>query len=566
MEKRLTNMEDIGGESKEADNVQRNVERTNGMAHLPEIANIVPMKRPSAAIESHESETSIQESKNEEKERMEDVVMAENSIHMNQLSNQPSSLKQNDQVSVSNNEEQDAKDMAIQDTVQNENNPLKQEQIDSIAPSTSNENSGKETDSKNIVNDNGIDKKNEILQQSSETLMPMDIDVSVKVKGKETKREQREKKESRKAKEARESKEGKDVAISGASTLDRRIQPPPYKDQDFLPPKPPALTPASEDGWFECIDHPHNRRGFRYLPCEADTKWPHIMYRQTELPPYGARLSLEDASPHILVTEDLMSCSTTKGFRMIRANVGVCEGDWYFECSVLRGNGEENGHIRVGWARREASLEGPIGFDGYSYGLRDRQGQSVHLSRPKDSLCESIKTGDVVGLRIVLPTKASGDIIRDRIPIRYKGQLYFEQFEYMPTKDMEDLMVAIPMTGKPTPTVIPGSFIEVYKNGNRLGKPFTDLFDVTNSRPLEGIGARVVDDGMLGYFPAFSVFSGGQVRFNPGPTWKFPIPSLPSRPICERFDEQIAEDIVWDIIDELEAEELSEKPILTGAT
>ena len=42
------------------------------------------------------------------------------------------------------------------------------------------------------------------------------------------------------------------------------------------------------------------------------------------------------------------------------------------------------GHIRCGFVRREATLDGPVGFDAYSYGIRDMDGQKIHMSRPKD--------------------------------------------------------------------------------------------------------------------------------------------------------------------------------------
>ncbi|KAI9743176.1 MAG: exocyst complex component exo84, partial [Chaenotheca gracillima] len=158
------------------------------------------------------------------------------------------------------------------------------------------------------------------------------------------------------------------------------------------------------------------------------------------------------------------------------ANVGVREGRWYWECKITSGIRQPNpnagptetepqGHVRIGWARREASLDAPVGFDAYSYGLRDVGGQKVHMSRPKDFFPpgEDIREGDVIGLEINLPSLAlhrkivegqynpavdvsdaaaaqdvePPDIIRDRVPIRYRAHLYFEQFEYHPTKELE---------------------------------------------------------------------------------------------------------------------------------
>ncbi|GME92582.1 unnamed protein product [[Candida] boidinii] len=54
------------------------------------------------------------------------------------------------------------------------------------------------------------------------------------------------------------------------------------------------------------------------------------------------------------------------------------------------------GHVRIGFARREASIEAPVGMDGYGYGLRDKTGQKVHLSRPSHFMKEGFGAGDVI--------------------------------------------------------------------------------------------------------------------------------------------------------------------------
>lgn len=336
---------------------------------------------------------------------------------------------------------------------------------------------------------------------------------------------------------------------------------------------------------------------------------------------------------------------------MARANVGAREGRWYWECKILSGvrhpsqdpNGnlspDDGGHVRVGWARREASLDTPVGFDAYSYGLRDVSGQKIHMSRPKDfmpsnaSFCE----GDVIGLEIVLPSLSlhrkvvegvynkavdtsddldpsvpteTPDIIRDRVPIRYKSHLYFEQFEYHSLKELEELMNPSPVISNVTSTAtlappppspnhpiaalrtLPFSSIKIYKNGQAVGTPFTDLlaFLPPASKPLNQVGAREgLDDGMLGYFPAISVFRGGCAEVNFGPDFWCPpselaVPNVafsededvdmlsaepPINPLTgirstvegvhsrlralgERFNEQIVEDIVYDIVDEVD--------------
>jgi len=101
---------------------------------------------------------------------------------------------------------------------------------------------------------------------------------------------------------------------------------------------------------------PMNRRGFRYSPCEASHLLPALSYRGTEYEPFIARINFEDMNPQVHVNKEGTGITTAKGWRMARANVGVREGDWYFECKILNGIAEEDtpsGHVRIGWARRE---------------------------------------------------------------------------------------------------------------------------------------------------------------------------------------------------------------------
>lgn len=116
----------------------------------------------------------------------------------------------------------------------------------------------------------------------------------------------------------------------------------------------------------------------------------------------------------------------------------------------------DGAHVRIGWGRREASLNGPVGLDGYSYGIRDGTGEKVTLSRPRP-YGKPFGTGDVVGCLIHIPPlpqskldekrqrqrvdpREPSRIQRKRIPIRYKGQLYFESVEYTVAKEMDALV------------------------------------------------------------------------------------------------------------------------------
>lgn len=322
---------------------------------------------------------------------------------------------------------------------------------------------------------------------------------------------------------------------------------------------------------------------------------------------------------------------------MSRANVAIREGRWYWECKITRGilkeppppgseQPESHGHVRIGFARREAAIDAPAGFDAYSYGIRDKEGQSVYMSRPKAFFPpgEDLKEGDVIGLEINLPSEqlhrkvVSGDfnpavdlleetdhenteasnIVRDRLPIRFKAHIYFETPDYHTTPELEDLMNPSPMssTGSgagssegPNPNhpipcmrTLPTSWIKVYKNGVDMGTAFTNLlaFLPQASKPAtakQPDAREGLDDGMLGYYPAVSVFRGGAAEVNFGPKFWYPPPGYdqsqteedvfmtgtdeePSvkakqevpRPLAERYDEQIVEDIVYDIVDEVD--------------
>lgn len=332
--------------------------------------------------------------------------------------------------------------------------------------------------------------------------------------------------------------------------------------------------------------------------------------------------------------------TTDKGWRMARATVGVRAGRYYWECKVHKGvdlrtqeeaasSGRHTGPaVRVGWARREAPLDMHVGFNAYSYGLRDIAGQKVHLSRPLDYFPkgEEIQVGDVVGLEIYLPSESlhrkvvegnynpavdldddepnegarAAPIIRDRVPITYKGQLYFEHIEYQPDKDLQEIITnptppAVSGSGgtysppkpemnptHPSPAfrTLPHSYIKFYKNGKDMGKAFSNLlaFLPPASNLPANLGERsALDDGTLGYYPAVSVLRDSVVEVNLGPDFWFPPPDYGTdefhddevdmvgtdqpptvktdslRPVSERAAEQIAEDIVYDLVDEVSA-------------
>jgi COMPASS component BRE2 len=260
------------------------------------------------------------------------------------------------------------------------------------------------------------------------------------------------------------------------------------------------------------------------------------------------------------------------------------------EVKVLHGGGEhvsedgkrEGSHIRLGWGRREAPLNGPVGLDGYSYGYRDKTGEKVTLSRPR-SYGRSYGSGDVVGMYISLPPRREtskkdphdpAHIKRERIPIDLKGQEVFEMLEYPQSKEMTSLMdysgkstnsASVPSTAKkivsgkipdrgvppnankpnhpplrPLPT-LSGSRIAFFVNGECQGVAFQDIYDYLQlrqtetsrkakekKRTREGVKEHrenPFNDGTLGYYPFISLFNNACVHLNPGPNFDFPPPA-----------------------------------------
>ncbi|KAJ7470606.1 COMPASS complex protein [Mycena latifolia] len=333
-----------------------------------------------------------------------------------------------------------------------------------------------------------------------------------------------------------------------------------------------------------------NRIGYRYTPAGINPPGHFLPCRTIESNPTSYRISWEDRSSFVQVTKDGLGLAGSTGFRSARCNAPIREGRWYMEVKVVRGGGEhlhedgkrEGSHVRLGWGRREAPLNGPVGLDGYSYGYRDKTGDKVTLSRPRP-YGRPFSSGDVIGMYISLPPRRHANpkdphdparIKRERIAIDLKGQEVFEILEYPQSKEMAALMVdysgksstsaSIPSSSKKiasgklpergpsnapksnlanlrTLPTLPNSHIAFFVNGECQGIAFQDLYDYLQLRPSdtsrkgkdrkrtrEGVKEHIenpFDDGTLGYYPFVSLFNEACVRLNPGPTFDFPPPS-----------------------------------------
>lgn len=422
------------------------------------------------------------------------------------------------------------------------------------------------------------------------------------------------------------------------------------------------------------------------MPCAADPAFTHSRYyRQSDERPYGPRFNFSDSDRNFYYDSRYgRTVTNEKGWRMGRANVVAREGTFYYEIKILKGVPPEGSpasmqqsapgplpHIRVGWSRREAPLDAPVGFDSYSYGLTDIRMEPMHKSRASKFLDDgsesksskakrtkkatkpyggkdtgfaandTARTGDVIGLSITLPpltihrkvadgsfnpavdlsaplekddASTAPNIVRDRYPVPYRNAMYFETLEYRASKGMEGYGDRGPFAKEepsanhadPSLRTLPESSIKVWKNGKRIGAAFRGLmaFLPPASQPASEKGVRLgLDDGLCGYLPAVSAFSGAVAEVNFGPEFWFPpeelltsekeegkenallvgthegqdteMPDAPvdgAQPLAKetpkpplppplggsmkamaaRYAEQIAEDVVYDVIDEVD--------------
>jgi COMPASS component BRE2 len=412
------------------------------------------------------------------------------------------------------------------------------------------------------------------------------------------------------------------------------LYPPQPRQMNFLCRKSSNVIGQSWD-FYDVVDKLTNKNGFRYSYAISDPNFTNIKYRQTDVAPYHARFSFEDSPSAIAFTKDGLSVTTTDAWHSARANVCAREGAYYYEAKVISGivrdpqpaategstssTTPSRGHVRLGFARREAELDVNVGVDCYGYGIRDVNGEVINRMRCEHFFDkgEDIAEGDVIGLLITLPplsvhkkvvegtydpspekqsskTPTVTNFIRDRVPFHLKSDFCWQQSNIYPSKQLRDYAFNLketPTFGPPSPfnsedpslRTLPGSSITIFKNGVKMGTPFTELFAflppasrLTNGTNNLGIGEREnADDGMIGYFPTVSCYGGGAVECRFGPPWWFGPPPVVEvediknekdedqknqeettvvvKPFGERFNDQIVEDIVADIIDEIEA-------------
>ncbi|KAK6141684.1 hypothetical protein DH2020_024577 [Rehmannia glutinosa] len=181
------------------------------------------------------------------------------------------------------------------------------------------------------------------------------------------------------------------------------------------------------------------------------------------------------------LSEDRLSASSTKGYRMVRATRGVTEGAWYFEIKVVHLG--ETGHTRLGWSTDKGDLQAPVGYDGNSFGYRDIDGSKVHKALREKYGDEGYKEGDVLGFYINLPDGGSYAPNPRRL-VWHKGQRYVCAPD---AKEDPQNLCRITHYSSITKTLrcvvyeqnclwFAGSEISYFKNGICQGVAFTNLY------------------------------------------------------------------------------------------
>ncbi|KAL3157668.1 hypothetical protein ABBQ32_012107 [Trebouxia sp. C0010 RCD-2024] len=215
-------------------------------------------------------------------------------------------------------------------------------------------------------------------------------------------------------------------------------------------------------------------------------------------------LSKSDKANQMTLSDDRLTVTSSKGYRMARATHGAFQGTWYFEITVVHLG--QHGHARLGWSTKKGDLQAPVGYDQHSFGYRDLEGVKVHQAL-REEYGEPYKEGDVIGCFLHMPEggrafeKEKSDIVT------WKGELYFVD---EPTAD---------------PAKLEGSLVAFTKNGQ-----------------VQGIAYRDIKEGT--YSPAASMYTdptkqkeGAVVTFNFGPDFAYLPPQLdgypPARPVAE---------------------------------
>lgn len=150
---------------------------------------------------------------------------------------------------------------------------------------------------------------------------------------------------------------------------------------------------------------------------------------------------------------------------------------------------------RVGWAQILAQTQGPVGFDEFSYGIRDRDGHLVHCGRPYP-YAQAFPPDTVVGILLELPTEEPPSFAENE---RTRIEKQFPPLKFGQYHVRQDILQQ-------------GS-ISFFLDGRGFGTAFANIYHGK-------------------YYPAVSMFGGAKVTVNPGPLFAHPPPDPSVQPVC----------------------------------
>lgn len=173
---------------------------------------------------------------------------------------------------------------------------------------------------------------------------------------------------------------------------------------------------------------------------------------------------------------------------MARATHGIDRGGrWYFEVTIPP-DAPARGHVRVGVAQILAQTQAPVGFDEYSYGIRDTDGAVLHCAQAQQYLDRPIGPGSTIGVLLSLPTEWDRPEVLDEA-----GRAQVEA-QYPPLK-LGDYQVR--------QEILAQGEVQFWVNGQSPGVAFRNIYQAK-------------------YYPAVSMFGGGQARLILGPDFVSP--------------------------------------------
>jgi Set1/Ash2 histone methyltransferase complex subunit ASH2 len=272
-----------------------------------------------------------------------------------------------------------------------------------------------------------------------------------------------------------------------------------------------------------------------------------------EAPPQ-VHLSKTDSAPQLKILDDrrLTAKGGMRGYRMSRATHGISTGCYYYEVVILEPPSvseivaslptntrmgktlqqqmqqalkeeQENapktsnfgGHVRLGFSMRTGDIQAPVGYDKWSFGIRDIGGAKVHCSKREDHWGgEDFGPGDVVGCAIYLQDSKKDD---SSTSAKHPNHIRF------------------------------------FKNGVNMGQ-----FVISKGKREGGV-AFAIPDGV--YYPAISLYMGASVKVNMGPHFIYQPKKMPAgikiQPVSELCPPPM---LVEDAVTRVQKEKTFRKP------